>query len=261
VFSQVTAVIAGVAGLFGLAFGSFLNVVAYRVPLGRSVVHPPSACPSCDAPVRPRDNIPVISWFVLRGKCRDCSAPISARYPTVEALTGVLFTATVLVIGLAWTLPAYLWFVAVTMALILTDLDHKRIPNRILYPGTIAASVLLVGGAALDGQIGSLGRSFLGGLFFFGGLFLLALIARGGFGFGDVKLAFLLGLFMAFRGWEHLIVGVFLAFFLGGLAAILLLVTRKKGRKDAVPFGPSLIVGAWIGIAYGLEIAEWYLGI
>ena len=257
----MTGVVAGIAGLFGLAFGSFMNVVAYRVPLGRSVVNPPSACPACDSPIRPRDNLPVVSWFLLRGKCRDCGEPISARYPVVEAFTGLLFVVTVLIIGVAWVLPAYLWFAAVTIVLILTDLDHKRIPNRILYPGTVVGLVLLAGGALLDGGADDLGRGAMGGVFYFSGLFVLALIARGGFGFGDVKLAFMLGLFLAFRGWEHLLVGIFLAFFIGGLIAIALLLTRKKGRKDAVPFGPSLVLGAWIAIAYGLEIAEWYLRI
>jgi leader peptidase (prepilin peptidase)/N-methyltransferase len=257
----MTALLAGVAGVFGLVFGSFLNVVAYRVPLGRSVVNPPSACPACGAPVRPRDNIPVISWFVLRGKCRDCAAPISSRYPIVEALTGALFAATVFAVDIGWVLPAYLWFTAVTLALILTDLDHKRIPNRILYPGTVVGVLLLGIGAAFDSQLSQFGRAGLGGLFYFAGLFLLALIARGGFGFGDVKLAFLLGLFMAFRGWEHLVVGIFLAFFIGGLISIALLVSRRRGRKDAIPFGPSLVLGAWIGIVYGLPIANWYLGI
>ena len=255
----MTGLVAGIAGLFGLAFGSFINVVAYRVPLGRSVVNPPSACPVCESQIRPRDNVPVVSWIMLRGKCRDCGEPISARYPTVEALTGLLFAGTVLIIDVAWVLPAYLWFAAVTTVLILTDLDHKRIPNRILYPGTAVGLLLLTGGALLDGGARDLGRGALGGVFYFGGLFVLALIARGGFGFGDVKLAFMLGLFLAFRGWEHLLVGIFLAFFIGGLVAIALLLARKKGRKDAVPFGPSLVLGAWIGIAYGLEIAEWYL--
>ena len=255
----MTGLVAGIAGLFGLAFGSFVNVVAYRVPLGRSVVNPPSACPACESPIRPRDNLPVVSWILLRGKCRDCGEPISARYAIVEAVTGLLFAVTVLIIGVAWVLPAYLWFASVTIVLILTDLDHKRIPNRILYPGTVVGLVLLAGGGLLDGGAGDLGRGALGGVFYFSGLLVLALIARGGFGFGDVKLAFMLGLFLAFRGWEHLLVGIFLAFFIGGVIAIALLLTRKKGRKDAVPFGPSLVLGAWIGIAYGLEIAEWYL--
>lgn len=257
----MTGLIAILAGLLGLVFGSFLNVVAYRVPLGRSVVQPPSACPSCGTAIRPRDNIPVVSWLVLRGRCRDCSAPISSRYAIVEAATGILFAFTTLLVGLRWVLPAYLWFVAVALVLVLTDLDHKRIPNRILYPGSVVGLVLLASGSIADGDVGDLGRAILGGVFYFVGLFLLALIARGGFGFGDVKLAFLLGLFTAYRSWGALVVGVFLAFLIGGVVSIGLLVTKRRTRKDAIPFGPSLIVGAWIAIAYGAEIADWYLEI
>lgn len=257
----MTGPIAAVAAVFGLVFGSFINVVAYRIPEGRSVVNPPSACPVCGAPVRPRDNIPVVSWILLRGRCRDCAAPISTRYPIVEALTAALFAGTVLVVDVVWALPAYLWFAGVTMVLILTDLDHKRIPNRILYPGTAVGIILLAGGAMLDGDPGAFGRGLLGGLAYFGGLFVLAIIARGGFGFGDVKLAFLLGLFTSYPGWRHLIVGVFLAFLIGGVVAIGLLVSRRKGRKDAIPFGPSLVIGAWLAIAYGSEIWEWYLSV
>lgn len=257
----MTGVVAAFAGVFGLVFGSFLNVVAYRVPLGRSVVNPPSACPACDSPVRPRDNLPVVSWLLLRGRCRDCGTRISGRYPLVEALTGLLFAATVGVIGVTWVLPAYLWFGAVTMVLILTDLDHKRIPNRILYPGTIAGLGLLTVGAALDGRLDVIPRGLLGAFGYFAALFLLAVIARGGFGFGDVKLAFMLGLFLTYQGWKQLGVGAFLAFLIGGVVSIGLLVSRKRGRKDAIPFGPSLVIGAWIGIAFGAEVADWYLNI
>ena len=257
---MLTGVVAVVAGLFGLVFGSFINVLAYRVPIGRSVVHPPSACPSCGSPVLPRDNIPVISWFLLKGRCRSCQNPFSFRYPAVEALTGILFASTALVIGLVWALPAYLWFLGVTMTLILTDLDHKRIPNRILYPGTIVGTVLLFIGSLLDGTISAFWRGGLGGIYYFAGLFLLAVIARGGFGFGDVKLSFMLGLFAAFQGWKHFGVGVFLAFLIGGIVSVALLVSRRRGRKDSIPFGPSLVAGSWIGIAFGASIGDWYLG-
>lgn len=256
---HVIGLLAAIAAIFGLVFGSFINVVAYRVPEGRSVVNPPSACPHCGSPIRAHDNIPVLSWLLLRGRCRDCEAKISPRYPIVEAATGALFAAAVLVVGTEWVLLAYLWFVGVTIALILTDLDHKRIPNRILYPGTVAGVVLLGVGALLDGGPGEFGRALLGGAIYFAALLVLAIVARGGFGFGDVKLAFLLGLFMTYLGWKHLGVGVFLAFFIGGLISIVLLVTRRRGRKDAIPFGPSLIIGAWLGIAYGQQIADWYL--
>lgn len=257
----MTAALAAALGLFGLAVGSFLNVVAYRVPLGRSVVRPPSACPSCGARIRPADNVPVVSWFLLRGRCRHCGEPISARYPTVETATALLFAATVVVVGVSWVLPAYLWFGATTLVLILTDLDHQRIPNRILYPATAVAAVLLTTGGLLDGEPQALARAFLGGIAYFALLLLLAVLARGGFGMGDVKLSFLLGGFLAYRSWEVLLAGGFLAFLIGGVLAVLLLATGRKGRKDAVPFGPSLVLGAWIGIAWGTPLVAWYRGV
>lgn len=244
----------------GLLIGSFANVVAYRVPLGLSVLRPPSACPACAHPIRPRDNIPVVSWVLLRGRCRDCGVTISPRYAVVEAGMALLFGATVAVIGESWVLPAHLWFVAVTVVLVLTDLDHKRIPNRILYPGTVVAVALLVAGAALDDSIAAAGRGIAGGAAYFLLLLGIALMARGGFGFGDVKLAFLLGVFTAYASWESLAVGVFLAFVIGGVVSLLLLLLRRAGRRDALPFGPSLVAGAYVAIVAGDRIATWYLG-
>ena len=255
----MTAYFATVTGLFGLVIGSFLNVVAYRVPLGRSVVSPPSACPECRHQIRWKDNIPVLSWLLLRGRCRDCNTKISARYPLVEASTGGLFAATYLVIGPAWVLGAYLLFVATTVVLVLTDLDHKRIPNRILYPATAAALVLLTAGAGADGSIGSMPRALAGGGIYFGVLLVIALLARGGFGMGDVKLAFLLGTFLAFQSWDTLWSGIFLASLIGGLVSLFLLITKKKGRKDAIPFGPPLILGAWVALVWGQQLVDWYL--
>ena len=240
--------------------GSFLNVVAYRVPAGRSVIRPASACTACGHTIRPRDNLPVLSWFLLRGRCRDCGASISPRYPLVEGLTALLFLATVLVVGVRWVLPAHLWFAGVTLVLVLTDLDHQRIPNRILYPGATVATVLLAFGALGDGAPAGFFRAVAGGALYFTVLFLVALAARGGFGFGDVKLAFLLGEFLAYRSWAALWAGVFLAVFIGGLAALALLVTRRKGRKEAIPFGPALVLGAWLAIPFGEALVRWYMG-
>lgn len=247
--------------LFGLVIGSFLNVVAYRVPLGRSVAHPPSACPNCEAPIAPRDNIPVLSWILLRGKCRHCRASISLRYPLVEAGHAGLWLLTYLVIGLEWVLPAYLWFASITLALVLTDLDHHRIPNRILYPGFVVGLVLLAGGALLDGVperlLGAVGGA--GGYFLV--LFLVALASRGGFGFGDVKLAALLGLFTGFIGLGSALVAFFLGIFIGGLVAIVLLVLRQRDRKAEIAFGPPMILGAWIAVPYGATLLARWLGI
>ena len=253
--------LAGLGAVLGLVVGSFLNVVAYRVPLGKSIVRPPSACPRCNAPIRPYDNIPVLSWVLLRGKCRDCGAPISVRYPLVETITAVLFALVPIVIGVEWAVAAYWVFVAVTIAVTITDLDLKLIPNRILFPGTALAAALLVAGALLDGALPAAGRAALGGVAYFAGMLVLALGARGGLGFGDVKLAFLLGTFLAYREWDILAVGAFLAFLLGGVISLLLLVFRIKGRKDAIPFGPYLVIGAYLALGLGEAIADWYAGL
>ncbi|NND04106.1 MAG: prepilin peptidase [Acidimicrobiia bacterium] len=245
--------------LLGLIVGSFINVVAYRVPLQRSVVSPGSACPRCDHPLEWRDNVPVVSWVLLAGKCRHCGARISPRYPIVEVATAALFFLTFQVFGLIAVLPAQLWFVGVTIALTLTDLDHKKIPNRILFPSTAIGVVLLGIGALIDGQLGDYGRAILGGLIYFAALFLLALVARGGFGFGDVKLAAFLGLYATYLGWGQLVVAMVLPFVVGGVASILLLVTRIKGRKDAIPFGPYMVAGAYIAVFAGQAVVDWYL--
>lgn len=202
----------------------------------------------------------MFSWILLRGKCRDCSAPISLRYPAVELFTALLFGATAALIGESWVLPAYLWFTALTLVLSVVDIDYKRLPNRILYPGTVVGVLLLSAGAAAEGDLSSLYRGLLGGAAYFGLLLLVALLARGGFGMGDVKLAFVLGVFTAFRSWEALGVAVFGAFVLGGLASMLLLLLSKANRKDAIPFGPWLVLGSWVAVAFGESIGDWYLG-
>ena len=252
--------IIALSAFIGLLVGSFLNVVAYRVPAGISIVRPPSACPSCQAPIQKRDNVPIVSWIVLRGRCRSCASPISIRYPVVEAAGGALFASTAVVVGSSWVLPAYLWFAALTLVLGVIDLDVRRIPNRVLYPGTVGAVLLLAAGAAIEGEGAGLVRGLLGGAGYFGGLLLIALVARGGFGMGDVKLGFVLGTFTAFRSWETLAVAVFGAFVLGGVVAVVLLAAGRARRRDLVPFGPALVAGSWIAIAVGDRIASWYLG-
>jgi leader peptidase (prepilin peptidase)/N-methyltransferase len=255
-----TSLVAASAAILGLIFGSFINVAAYRVPADLSVVHPPSACPTCNHPIRHRDNIPVISWFLLKGRCRDCETPISVRYPIVEVATGALFVAAVFIVGLEPVLPAYLWFVGVSLTLVLTDLDVKRIPNRILYPGVVVGMVALFVGAVIDGELVAFGRAVGGGAVYFGLFLVLALIARGGFGFGDVKLAFLLGLFLTYQSWGVLGAGIALGIAIGGAIAIILLVSGKAGRKAKIPFGPAMVFGAYLALAVGQELSDWYLG-
>lgn len=249
-------------GVLGLLIGSFLNVVVWRVPRGESVVTPPSACPRCGHRIRGRDNVPVLSWLLLRGRCRDCSAPISGRYPLVEAVTGVLFALVAVRLGLSWALPAYLYLAAVGVALALIDLDVHRLPDAIVKPSWAVVAALLTlaswnpGGEA---DWSALLRAAIGALALW--LFYLALviIKPGGMGWGDVKLAPLLGAALGWLGWGSLTVGAFGAFLLGGLFSIGLLLTRRAGRKSGIPFGPWMIAGAALGVAVGEPLWRWYL--
>jgi leader peptidase (prepilin peptidase)/N-methyltransferase len=196
---------------------------------------------------------------MLRGRCRDCSEPISPRYPIVEAVTSVLFALVPAVIGVLWVVPAYWAFVGVAIVLTLTDLDLKKIPNKILYPGTVLAGSLLIVGSLLDGEPGRLLPAAGSAIGYFGALFVLALLARGGFGFGDVKLAFLLGLFVGYISWQYVMVAAFAAFGAAGLYAIVVLALRRRGRKSEIPFGPYLIVGSYLAIAFGDPAITWWL--
>ena len=183
----------------------------------------------------------------------------SKRLALVAVYGGLLFAVTPLAIGVNWVLPAYLWFVAVTITLTLTDLDSKLIPNRILFPGTAVGLVLLYGGSLIED--GALLRPLLGGAAYYAVLLILALVGpSGGMGGGDVKLGFLLGVFTAYPSWDTLIVAILLSFLVGGLASVILMVTRVRDRRDAIAFGPYLIWGAYASLAWGAAIAEWYLG-
>jgi leader peptidase (prepilin peptidase) / N-methyltransferase len=192
----------------------------------------------------------------------------SKRVPLVAVATGLLFAATPVVMGVAWVLPAYLWFVTLTVTLTLTDLDDKLIPNRILFPGTAIGLILLYAGMGLDvwfgdATLGWLGvlRPLIGGAVYYGLMLILALVGpAGGMGGGDVKLAFLLGVFTAAVSFGVLVVAVLAAFIGGGLVSIFLIVFRRRGRKDAIPFGPYMIGGAYVALAWGGVIADWYLG-
>jgi leader peptidase (prepilin peptidase)/N-methyltransferase len=260
----VTVLVCAFFGVLGLVVGSFLNVVVWRVPRGESVVHPPSACPRCGHAIRPWDNVPVVSWLVLRGRCRDCAAPISARYPLVEAGTGLAFAAVTWWNGLDWALPAFLYLAAISVALTLIDLDVRRLPDAIVLPSYPVAVVLLAlaslnpGGTA---DWGALVRAVVGGVVLFVVYFLLLIVYPKGMGFGDVKLAGVLGLYLGWVGWGALVVGWFAAFLLGGVFSIVLLVTGRAGRKSSVPFGPWMLAGAWTGLVLGSAIASAYLSV
>lgn len=267
--------VVGFTAALGLAIGSFLNVVVHRVPAGLSVVAPASACPRCGHEIRARDNVPVLSWAVLRGRCRDCAAPISVRYPLVELATAALFALVVLRFGpalLAATdaraaavattvLVAMLYLMAVSVALALIDLDVHRLPNGIVLPAYPVLAALLTAASALSGDWGALLRAGVGLAVLGGGYLALALVVPGGMGLGDVKLAGVLGLVLAYLGWGPLAVGAFGAFLLGGSFAIGLMVAGRAKRGSGIPFGPWMLGGAWLGVFIGQSVLDGYLRI
>jgi leader peptidase (prepilin peptidase)/N-methyltransferase len=246
-------------GLLGLLIGSFLNVVVWRVPRGESVASPPSACPSCGHPIRARDNVPVLSWLLLRGRCRDCGATISARYPLVELATGVLFALVAWRLAATWELPAYLYLAAISVALTLIDIDVRRLPDAIVLPSYGVAAVLLAVPAVAEGEWHAYVRALIGAAILFTGYFALAFAYPAGMGFGDVKLAGVLGLYLGWLGWGELAVGAFLGFLLGGVWGAALLVARRAGRKSAIPFGPFMLAGALLAVFVGGTIARGYV--
>lgn len=248
-------------GLLGLAIGSFLNVVIYRLPRGESLSRPPSHCPACGAPIRPRHNVPVLGWLVLRGRCADCSAPISVRYPLVELVTALLFVGLAVRLDrlhLLAALPAYLYFAAIGVALSLIDLDLRRLPNRIVLPSYPVLALLLAGATIADGDGWRLVRALLAAGALFAFFFALAFAYPAGMGFGDVKLAGLLGLVLGYLSWSAVLVGAFAGFLLGAVIGLAVLASGRGNRKTALPFGPFLIVGTLIAVFAGSAIAGWY---
>jgi leader peptidase (prepilin peptidase)/N-methyltransferase len=245
--------------VLGALIGSFLNVVIWRVPRGESVISPPSACPACDHPIRPRDNLPVVGWLLLRGRCRDCKEPISPRYPLVELGTGLLFAALAVELGWDPVLPAYLYLAAVGIALALIDIDVKRLPDVLTLPSYAVAAVLL-GIAALAGDdLHAFVRALLGGAAMFAVYFALCFAYPAGMGFGDVKLSGVLGLYTGWLGWDVWGAGLLLGFFLGGFFGIGLILLKGGGRKTAVPFGPFMLLGVFLAVFFGAGLVDGYL--
>lgn len=241
------------ATLFGLVIGSFLNVVSYRLPRGESLSVPGSHCPSCDAPVKPQDNIPVLSWLLLRGHCRSCKASIGARYPIVEAITAVLFAAVVLVhLHDTAMLVMGLVLVAFLVPIAAIDLDTRKIPNKLTLPAAVLAVVL---GTVLDpgGEVTRLIAGAAAGT----ALAIPSLLTPGGMGLGDAKLIGVLGLFLGTA-----IMPAFFVAFVTGTVIGLGVVARKgvaAGRKTPIPFGPFLALGGVVGLLAGHELVQTYL--
>lgn len=281
-----------VAGVLGLLIGSFLNVVAYRVP-ARISLRRESRCPHCDAPIRPWQNVPVVSWIALGGKCANCKTRISGRYPIVEAVTGVAFAVVTwwgivvypAVQGVSprfprsttegastspateasemWALGlvvvAFLYLAAISIVLTLIDLDTHRLPNAIVLPSYVVSGILFTVAAWLTDDWFAVLRAGTGMAVLYSFYALLRLIRPGGMGGGDVKLAGVIGIYLGWLGWGALAVGAFAAFLWGGIFGIALIALRRAGRKSRIPFGPWMILGAWTGVFAGESVGRWYV--
>jgi leader peptidase (prepilin peptidase)/N-methyltransferase len=254
----MTAFMGVVCGVLGLAVGSFLNVVIHRVPAKESVVKPRSRCPQCGTEIAPRDNIPVLSWLLLKGKCRTCGTAISARYPLVELFTAALFAAAGVKFADSWALPAYLLLFGSLIAISFIDLEHYIIPNRIVYPTLFAGAALLVSAALVEGETDRITHAAIGGAAAWFALLVVHFIQPKGMGFGDVRLSAVLGMYLGWLDLELVMLGMLLGFLLGAVVGVGLVVTKIRGRKDAVPFGPFLAAGAVIAILASTPLVRWY---
>lgn len=267
-----SAAVAAIAGVFGLIFGSFATAAAYRLkprPEGDaneavpgSLAKDRSRCPHCGHVIAAYDNIPVVSYLVLRGRCRHCDKKISARYPVMELVTGLLFAGAAWRYGVTLHAAVYAGFFWTLVVLTAIDIDTKKLPSKIIYPAFITAVAGLVAVAAIDDAFHKLVGAALGAVMFGGFLFIVAFIYPAGMGLGDVRLAFLLGLFLGYQGGPGLTgTGMFLSFLLGGIGGILTAVVLKGGRKTALAFGPYLALGTVVAIFVGQRLLDAYLNL
>jgi leader peptidase (prepilin peptidase)/N-methyltransferase len=241
-----------IAAVMGAVLGSFLNVVAYRLPRGESLSRPRSRCPRCETPIRPYDNVPVLSWLALRGRCRSCRGAIPWRYPLVEAMTGLLCALVVLDKGLDEDALLGLALVLLLIPVTLIDLDHRIIPNRLMLIGAVAAPALV-----LYAQPDAIAEHLIAAAAA-GGFFLLAVLAYPrGMGMGDVKLAAVLGLFLGRDVGPALFVALVSGTLIG--AVVIARKGAREGRKTAVPFGPFLALGGVVALFAGDAMVDWYL--
>jgi leader peptidase (prepilin peptidase)/N-methyltransferase len=237
--------------VFGAVIGSFLNVVIYRLPRRQSLITPGSRCPQCGTPIAAWDNIPVVSYLVLRGRCRHCGGRISPRYPLVELGAAALLTAAWLRTETLLDFAAGGLFALLMLAILFIDLEHQIVPNALSYPGLILGLLLAIPQERfVDALFAAAGA---------GALFLLiAIVSGGGMGGGDIKLAAMMG---AFLGWPRIAVGLLFAFTLGAAAGLLLIALKRRTRKEPIPFGPALAVGGVIALLWGRTIVLWYLSL
>jgi leader peptidase (prepilin peptidase) / N-methyltransferase len=248
------------AGILGLIFGSLGTVAAYRIPERQSIVTGRSRCPHCGRTITASENIPVLSYLMQGGRCRHCGEKISIRYPLIELATGALFALAVWKFGLTSEAALYAAFFWVLIVLSVIDLEHRLLPNRVVYPATVVGWIGLIAVALVDGDADRLLDAAIGALIFGGFLFVCAFLYPAGMGGGDVKLGFLLGTFLGYQGGAGLaLVGMFLSFLIGAVFGIGAVLARRAGRKSMVPFGPFLAFGTVLTVLWGGGLLDWYL--
>lgn len=243
----------------GAVIGSFLNVCIYRIPLGQSVILPSSRCPACGTHIRPVDNIPIVSFILLRGKCRHCRAKIAFRYPLVEFLNALLYVALLWRFGLGLYLPVLCVFSSALIVITFIDLDYQIIPDVITLPGTLIGLItgsLIIPDPFARGSLLGFTQSFVGMLAGGGLFYLIAVASRGGMGGGDIKMMAMVG---AVSGWKSVLLTTFAGSLLGSVVGVFLMLFHGKGRKTKVPFGPFLAAGTLITLFFGEEIFLLYL--
>jgi leader peptidase (prepilin peptidase)/N-methyltransferase len=248
--------------IFGLAVGSFLNVCIWRLPRGESIISTVSHCPYCGWPISVKDNIPILSYLVLRGKCRYCGGRISPQYFLVELATAVLFVLVFLEYGLGWGLVSSLFFISVLLLVAAIDLKHQIIPNKVILPAMTVQLVLILSPLIYHNELkGAIPH--LAGFLIGGGILLIAalvsplIFGKEGMGGGDVKLGAFIGLTL---GW-HILVALFVGFLTGALVGLTLIALKRKTRKDLIPFGPFLSLGGLVALFLGPQIFALYFGL
>jgi len=243
--------------ILGLTVGSFSNVCIYRIPRNQSIIFPASRCPKCHSNISPKDNIPLLSYFLLKGRCRNCKNKISIQYPVVELLTGLVYLIIYLAYGLTVQTLIYIILSSALINIAFIDLKEQIVPDVISLPGIVIGFIVSFFVPYISFINSSLGILAGGGIILIIGLAGSLIFKKEAMGGGDVKLAGMIG---AFLGWRYIIILLFLGFFIGAVAGIILILAKIKNREDTIPFGPFIVLGSFITLLWGEKILSWYIG-
>jgi len=243
--------------ILGLIVGSFSNVCIYRIPRNESIIYPASHCPKCRSKIKPVDNIPLLSYILLKGRCRNCKSKISIQYPIVELLTGLTYLIIYLIYGLSIQSLIYIILSSALIIIAFIDLNEQIVPDVISLPGIVIGFIISFFVPYISFINSALGVVVGGGIILIIGLGGSVIFKKEAMGGGDIKLAAMIG---AFLGWRYIIISLFLGFFLGALAGIFLILSKIKSREDVVPFGPFIVLGSMITLLWGEKIITWYIG-